>query len=644
MPHPLPQHGLEPAPPRRRAFRGLWLATLGPAEAPATELRRWLQTACGRSLLLEVEPGAPAPDTVAAGGTAVVFDGVLHDRRELAAELGVEPDASDARLVLEAYRRWRIGAVERLRGRFAFVLWDGRAERLLCARDPLGKHPLFYRETADRVILSSTTDAFGALDGGGLEPDPAVLAGLLARHYPELERTFYRGVKRVPPGHLLLREGGAVRIRRHWRPAPIGAGAEWVREDELPRFGELLDRAVGRALEDGPAGIFLSGGLDSVSVSAAAAEHARERGTPLPHALSLLFPGEVSEEPIQRGVASRLGLELTTLPLEEALGHDGLVGAGLRLSATSAMPLQNVWTPAYHELVEIAKRHGCGTILTGGGGDEWLTVTPLYAADLLRKGDLAGVVRLVGAMRRSLNLPRRALWRNVALTHGLRPLLRAGRERLIATALPDLRRSRIDREIAARWERLPDWVAPDPAVGRELRDRVAARVRRRSERLPGPGPHGYYDRELMHGLDHPLYAIDVEERYETERRQGVAHHDIYWDAELIEFLYRVPPHLLNRGGRSKALVRDDLARRLPGFGFEKQKKLLSRDFFVTTLLDGSEAAWRSLGGAPALAALGVVEPAGLERFVQDVFASRDPQRADDLWHILSLESWVRPRV
>jgi asparagine synthetase B (glutamine-hydrolysing) len=630
-----------------RRTAGAWLVTF--------DARRMAQVAspdvisltdsAGRGIRLRFDPGE-SPEVVAEDDLAVVFDGTIHNRAEIAAAAGIGSDAPtcDAALVLAAYRRWGEEAVRRLKGIFAFCLWDGRLGRLLAARDRVGIFPLFYRRQDEVLQLATLQAAFELAPGPGPAVDRTLAAGLLARHHPELEETYLQGIRRVPPGSMLVADGATLRAERYWRLPPVGAGAEWVDESELGSFGRLLDQAVGRALRQGPAGIYLSGGLDSVSVAAAAVEHCRANGMLAPRALSLLFPGDVNEEETQRRVADGLGIPITTMELLKAVGEKGLVQTALDFSATGSAPPQNVWLPAYHRLASEGKRLGCRTILTGGGGDEWLTVTPLLAADLLAALDLPGLVRFAAALRRSFRLPTLPLLRNVVWSNGLKPLVRSQRRRLVSSLAPALRRRRTERDIKERLRRIPAWLAPDAGLRQRLEQRIEAHAWARAKRPPGPGVGGHYFAQMEHSLQHPLFALDVEEIFESGRRLGMRQFDIYWDADLIEFLYRVPPHLLNRGGRSKGLVRADLARRFPGLGFDRQKKLLSRDFFAETLFDQSAAAWRGLGGAKALADLGVVEPRGLARFVAEVTASRDKRHIDDLWRVLSLESWVRPRV
>ena len=113
---------------------------------------------------------------------------------------------------------------------------------------------------------------------------------------------------------------------------------------------------------------------------------------------------------------------------------------------------------------------------------------------------------------------------------------------------------------------IPHWVAPDPALKSEVETRNI-------EAWPERPTDGWYRHDIRIGLDHPVAAMELEEFFENTRLTGVRTACPFMDADLVDFLYRVPPDLLDRGGRSKGLVRDELARRFPDLGFERHKKV-----------------------------------------------------------------------
>ena len=186
-------------------------------------------------------------------------------------------------------------------------------------------------------------------------------------------------------------------------------------------------------------------------------------------------------------------------------------------------------------------------------------------------------------------------------------------------------------------QQLPPWLAPEPALREELYQRY-------EQSVSIPGPEGYYLHDLRRYLDNARGALEFDEHFENGRRVGVRLLHPFWDVDLVDFLYRIPPRLLYRGGHSKGFVRQRLAQRFPGLGFEQQRKIVSRGYFTSMNLEEGWLAWQKLGGAPALAKLGIVDHATL--------AADLPRRyqaggmADAYWirGVLFGEAWLRPRL
>lgn len=608
-----------------------WLAVLSLAPGYATPALR----------LLPGSPGCPAL-IAGAADCQVIFEGSLHNRAELLRALGAPaPNPSDAELVLRAYRRWGTEAVRRCKGHFALIIWDERGATLTAARDPLGIYPLFYA-SADRAILVSTAVApILRHPGVSATLDRAAIAGYLCRQWPGREETLYTAIRRVPAGHL-ARLSPSRRVERYWSLPLPGVDATWATEDELDGVETLLDQAVARCLGLGPAGIYLSGGLDSVTVAALAADHSRRAALPAPLALSLIFDHpSCNEETVQRAVAGSLGLPHLLRPVGADAGTGGILRAALELSATWPAPLQSIWNPAYMGLAEQAARRGCRVIVTGGGGDEWLTVAPSYAADLMRVGAVGELMRLAQNMRRSYRLPPLALLRSLLWANGARLVIGGLAADTLRRAGPRLRDARRMRNIGRTLRAIPPWLAPDPALRRQVEERAVAGLDLAMEQ---PAPRSYYFDDMWQFLDHPLTTMEFEELFEAGSRHGVRLLQPFWDADLVELLYRVPPTLLNRHGYNKGLVRELLARRFPGLGFERQRKVFSIDFFKLAIAREAPDAWRSMGGARALAELGIVDLRGLEESLTGGLAH--PQLVDvhRAWEVLNLEAWLRPRT
>ena len=572
-----------------------------------------------------------ARKTARRGSAGALFDGVLHDRAELAASLGLaKSGTTDAGLVLEAYERWGIELVRHIEGTFALVVWDRAERRLLAVRDPLGTYPLFFAKgAAGRLLVAMSIDAL--IQHSDVDPalNRAALADHLCHRWPYPTETFYTAVKRVPPGCTLLATSSGTRIERYWDPVPPGDPVKWITESELDTFDARLDTAVARAMGEQRTGIFLSGGLDSISIAAVATDLARRAGRQAPVALSLGFSHpDCNEQAIQRGVAGSLGLPHDLVPFEEATPSGGLLAAALEYTRTAPAPMMNTWSPAYTELARRGRERGVQVILTGAGGDEWLTVSPYLAADLIRAGDLAGLSQLMTAWRRSYSFSPWRVLRGMLWTFGTRPLAGAALHGLAPGPWHANRLARLRRTTRP-------WIAPDPALRRDLDRRTEAAL------TPSAPPRGFYFHEVRASLDHPLTSMELEETFEMGRRLDVQFRHPYWDAGVVDMLYRTPPHLLIRDGRAKGLVRDTVARRFPALGLDRQKKIPATSFFRSLLHDEIPKLWQSSGGAPALGAMGIIDPRKAQAMVEESLAPSGSQDLIRVWDLLNVEAWVQ---
>lgn len=622
-----------------------WLLQIDPDSDPAhPEGERTLAEGGG------TRANAPPVSLAARKGVAVFFAGELAGRSGLLpASSGQQAALSDAALLLDAYQRWGEGLLQRIWGPFALIIWDRQQNQITCARDHLGIQPLFWARAGSRWLFSDSAPALARHPEVTSRVNRAALADYLCHRWLSCEETFFSDVFRLPPGHLLRVKADQVGTERYWDPMPPDQAFSWLSEEDVGVFENLLVQAVRRCHGRGRAGIFLSGGMDSVTVAAVAAGTAEQEGRPAPLAASLGFPHpDCNEETVQRRVAEQLGIPQILLPFHDAVGSQGLLRATMDMADSWPAPLQNVWNPAYFRLALQAKAEGCDTILTGSGGDEWLGVDPIVAADLIRQGNLPALLRLLGVYRRSFRLPIFPLARNLLWNNGLRPVmretwrtsgLRHASHTFAQRAFPRAYEARCRRERRLALSAMPDWVAPDPALRRELDERTAQRLER-SQQAQGT----FYFRAARNFLDHPQTTLDFEEAYENGRRLGMRIRHPFWDAELVQMLYRMPPEVLQRGGRSKGLVREMLARRFPGLGFDKQKKVVSLAFFRGLMLEEGANLWKQVGGTPALGELGIVDARKTDAMISRILAGGKGAESYRIWDFLSAENWTRPRV
>jgi asparagine synthase (glutamine-hydrolysing) len=208
------------------------------------------------------------------GDVVAVFNGELYNFAELRTQLTDHEirGPGDTVLIPHLYEEHGVDFVRHLEGMFAVALWDRARNRLVLARDRLGKKPLVWTRLPDGTFaFASELKAFHALPSFRAEPDLAALDAYLALQYVPGTRTGLRGVHRLAPASVLVVENDAQTEHRYWRPTPLG---EQLTDDEwLERIRAEVARAVRqRLVADVPLGALLSGGIDSAIVVAQMAQ------------------------------------------------------------------------------------------------------------------------------------------------------------------------------------------------------------------------------------------------------------------------------------------------------------------------------------------------------------------------------------
>lgn len=221
------------------------------------------------------------PFTSPDGAVTIVGNGEIYNsaalRQDPAAAGYPFRSRSDIESVLPLYLRYGTDAISRLEGMFGLAIWDERRRRLVLARDRAGEKPLFYAEANGEIVFGSEPKALLAYPGVDRALDPSAVATYLALGYVLQPRTMHRGIRKLPPGHLLVADDDGVRVAPYWRATdhaarsgaaapPLAVAAERVRA--------TMRGAVARELmAEVPLGVFISGGLDSSFLLALAAEH-----------------------------------------------------------------------------------------------------------------------------------------------------------------------------------------------------------------------------------------------------------------------------------------------------------------------------------------------------------------------------------
>jgi asparagine synthase (glutamine-hydrolysing) len=415
----------------------------------------------------------------------IVFNGEIYNHADLRHELEGAGHRyrtrSDTETIVHAYEQWGDDCVHRLRGMFAFAIWDAPKRRLLLVRDRLGVKPLYWAWAGDVLLFASEIKAI--FESGLVEAraNEERLPELLATRGTAGAETLFHGIRKLMPGHLLAFADGVVHERRYWDVAAARAATPPARDraEEVAGFRALLEESIRlRLMSDVPLGVFLSGGIDS---SAIAGIMARQMGRPL-DTFSVAFEDRACNElEYAREVATAIGARNH----EVIVGERDFFGALPRLIWHEDEPIAHPSSVPLYFVSALARRH-VKVVLTGEGSDELLAGYGRYPRSLLnwrlgsvyahalpgfvRRGLARGVARLPGSMgryaRRSFlaveHAPEMAFYDNFAavglarqrqlLSPRLQPLIDRGHaygDVMACFALPSASRPLLDRLLYA---------------------------------------------------------------------------------------------------------------------------------------------------------------------------------------------------
>jgi len=320
----------------------------------------------GHRRLSIIDLGMGAQPMADVGGRYwIVFNGEIYNYRELRrelTELGVRfKTHSDTEVILAAYDAWGASGLDRLRGMFAFLIWDTRTRTAFAARDLFGEKPLYYATSGDGSLLVSS-EIKGILASSVLTPqlDLNSVDAYLALGYVPPDRTIYSNVHTLPPGHYLEWGNGAAHVTRYWLPRLEPQRLSL--EDAAEQLRMLMRQAVNRQMvADVPVGAFLSGGLDSSTIVALMQEQSNH---PI-QTFSVGFGDYINELPYARAVAKQYDTEHHEIDL--GVPH---VGEMLqRMAVVYDEPFADTSNIPTYLISEFARLH-VKVVLSGDGGDE----------------------------------------------------------------------------------------------------------------------------------------------------------------------------------------------------------------------------------------------------------------------------------
>lgn len=555
----------------------------------------------------------------------VVLNGEIYNFQDLRCELERNghrfATQSDTEVIVHAYEEDGPACVERLWGMFALAVWDSRRRRLLLARDRLGKKPLLYHASERGIVFASEMQALIAHPDVPREVDVGAIDDFLTYLYVPSPRSVFKNVSKLPPGHRLIWEEGALTVERYWQ-LQFTPKQRLTEAEAAAQFSDLFRDAVRRRLiADVPLGAFLSGGMDS---SAVVAEMAALSSAPV-KTFSIGFgERDFDELTYARQVAERFGTdhhELVVEPRALEILPTLVRHYGEPYADSSAVPTYYV--------SQLTRQH-VTVALNGDGGDELLAGYERHWASRMA----AHLDRIPGRLRRQV----------------LRPLVQA---------LPEPRNR---RSLFRKGKRFLQVAHLDP-VDRYLHW-IGAFTLERKQALYSPeflqvawtNDSAHWLRDVLHAEPH-LDPTDAVQRADTllylaedllakvdiaSMANSLEARSPFLDHRLVEYCASLPVHFKLRGRTSKWLLRHVMQDRLPpdiltrpkmGFGVPVGEWLRGE---LRPLLNDTVLSERGL-------ARGFFRREAVHALA-DAHLSRRADHTPQLWSLLMLELWFREYV
>lgn len=523
----------------------------------------WLDEGQGVALghrrlsILELSPAGAQPMRSPSGRYVIVFNGEIYNHVELRSSVkGVAwRGRSDTESLLAAFERFGVmETLERAVGMFAFALWDREKRELTLARDRLGEKPLYYGWQGDSLLFGSELKSLKSHPSFRFQTDPAALSAYLKHGYVPAPYSIYAGVSKLLPGHLWRYRANsssrAGQLVQYWslaEQAQLAQPFQGSDEEALGELEQLLSDAVAlQRVADVPLGAFLSGGVDS---SAVVAIMQRQSERPVRTFTVGFGEGEFDESQAAREVAHYLGTDHTeiTVTPRESLAVIPLLSELFDepFGDPSAIP---TW------LLARLARQQVTVSLSGDGGDELFGGYERYH----RTAALWSRARAAGSTGRSIiraglaALPARALQRTLMRGKvGRFPHLFESRVQGIRAAFGE---GPVDAVYDRRTSVWPDPVAllPEGAPRAPIWARTVETGRSDpTERMMATDTLSYLPDDVLVKVDRTAMYHGLETRVPL------------LDHRLVEFAWRLPPHMRVRNGTSKWLLRQLLYRYVP---------------------------------------------------------------------------------
>ena len=602
----------------------------------------WVDEAAGVALgharlsIIDLSPAGAQPMVSACGRFAVSYNGEVYNAGELRAALERAGHTfrghSDTEVMVEGFAAWGVRAtVETLIGMFAFAAFDRKERVLTLGRDRLGIKPLYWGRVNGRVVFASELKAFAALPDFSPGIDAQALAAYLCVGYVPAPASIYQGVAKLEPGMLLeIHAGGETRCQPYWSLLDVATRGQAALLDiseaeACERLEALLTDAVTRRMvADVPLGVFLSGGIDSSTVTALMQANS---ATPVKSFTIGFHEAGYDEATHAKAVAAHLGTDHTELYVTA----DEARAVVPKLPQIYDEPFADAsQIPTF--LVSEMTRRQVTVALSGDGGDELFAGYNRYGQGLRVARALRMLPRpLASCLSRMIGALPPATWDRLfeAVPAGMRPRLAGEKLQKLAGVLGEDAAGYYRTLIspwAGAWSLVKGATQPDqPAFGETVRARFGDEL----SWMQYADSVTYLPDDILTKVDRASMAVSLEARVPL------------LDHRVADFAWQLPASLKMRGGQGKWLLRQVLYKYVPKTLVERPK--MGFGVPIDAWLRGPLKDWAADLLDPAtMAREGLLDPAPIqEKWSEHQSGRRNWQHF--LWNVLMFQAWHRAR-
>ena len=535
----------------------------------------------------------------------IVMDARIDNRDELITKLYTDcslyHDISNEELILATYEKWGIEFVKNIIGDFAVVLWDSKEKQLVCVRDRIGLKTFYYYKDRDFFIFAS--EILPLLHSSNYQPKPNINSMIQFLHFPtELEYgdTMYDEIHSLPPAHILILKQEKIELRRYWFPEKIKINHTLTFDIAQEKFNKLFEKAVYNRLDSSSiTGIELSGGLDSSSIAVIANKY---NDTYPIISYSMVFGEYKCDE------TKYIQSVLNKTSIENIMCNSHNIDFKTKYNLDYLYQINPVWPNFVNSAVKLPliqkiKEKNINIVLTGLGGDETLSGSMSVILDYYKSSKWKDLwIEL-----KYYNFNPKVIYRYLLI-----PLLSNTQKRVIKRILNFLhignyQISTVNDEI----------VGTDKYISLEQSDHIRAITSK------------YFSFWTNANFLNALQQFDIEYRHP------------FYDTELIEFLFSLPPGYRYKEGISKRLLREGMKDLLSEEVYSRNDKAeFSEIVYNQIQAIDLDVFWKN----KYISTLGIVSENEIEETIikfKNLTSNNDYTIITPLWRLINLEKWYR---